>query len=65
MAEETQNPSRNVPNAMVSAMALTYVAGIISIALLLLAIGPDDVATIKSHSFPVVRRHILNDDAHS
>lgn len=54
MAEETQNPSRNVPNAMVSAMALTYVAGMISIALLLLSIGPDDVVIIKSHTFPVV-----------
>lgn len=54
MAEETQNPSRNVPNAMVSAMALTYITGMISIALLLLSIGPDDVAVIKAHNFPVV-----------
>jgi hypothetical protein len=27
MAEETQNPSRNVPNAMVAAQALTYLLG--------------------------------------
>jgi amino acid transporter len=29
MAEETQNPSRNVPNAMVAAMVGTYVLGYI------------------------------------
>jgi amino acid transporter len=55
MAEETQNPSRNVPNAMVSAMALTYISGMISIALLLLSISPEDIEVIKSHNFPVVR----------
>lgn len=63
MAEETQNPSRNVPNAMVSAMALTYVTGMISIALLLLSISPEDVAVIKSHNFPVVRLCIVRTDA--
>ena len=53
MAEETQNPSRNVPNAMVAAMALTYVLGYISMILLLLAISPQDAADAADASFTV------------
>ncbi|KAI9638704.1 amino acid permease-domain-containing protein [Dioszegia hungarica] len=53
MAEETQNPSRNVPNAMVCAMALTYICGMISISLLLLSINPEDAATVAEHTFAV------------
>ncbi|ODN80910.1 hypothetical protein L202_03035 [Cryptococcus amylolentus CBS 6039] len=52
MAEETQNPSRNVPNAMSTSIIATYVLGYISIVLLLLSISPEDAATVKSHSFP-------------
>ncbi|WVQ79073.1 hypothetical protein IAT38_001167 [Cryptococcus sp. DSM 104549] len=51
MAEETQNPSRNVPNAMTASVIGTYVLGYISIVLLLLSIAPGDAATVKSHSF--------------
>ncbi|KIR53725.1 amino acid/metabolite permease [Cryptococcus gattii Ru294] len=51
MAEETQNPSRNVPNAMTTSVIATYVLGYISIVLLLLSISPEDAATVKSHSF--------------
>ncbi|OWZ59859.1 amino acid/metabolite permease [Cryptococcus neoformans c45] len=51
MAEETQNPSRNVPNAMTTSVIGTYVLGYISIVLLLLSISPGDAATVKSHSF--------------
>ncbi|TYJ57720.1 hypothetical protein B9479_001574 [Cryptococcus floricola] len=51
MAEETQNPSRNVPNAMSTSIIATYVLGYIAIVLLLLSISPDDAATVKSHSF--------------
>jgi len=69
MAEETQKPSRNVPNAMTVSMILTYLLGYIvsfvyrpcslvdvikSIVLLLLSINPDDGMVIASHSFPVV-----------
>ncbi|WVQ73758.1 hypothetical protein IAR50_003338 [Cryptococcus sp. DSM 104548] len=52
MAEETQNPSRNVPIAMSTSVIATYVLGYIAIVLLLLSISPDDAATVKSHSFP-------------
>nr|XP_018264501.1 amino acid/metabolite permease [Kwoniella dejecticola CBS 10117]OBR86659.1 amino acid/metabolite permease [Kwoniella dejecticola CBS 10117] len=52
MAEETQNPSRNVPNAMTASVILTYVLGYISIILLLLSIAPEDAATVRMHSFP-------------
>ncbi|KIR69184.1 amino acid/metabolite permease [Cryptococcus bacillisporus CA1873] len=51
MAEETQNPSRNVPNAMTTSVIATYVLGYISIVLLLLSISPEDAVTVKSHSF--------------
>ncbi|ORY27495.1 amino acid permease-domain-containing protein [Naematelia encephala] len=53
MAEETQNPSRNVPNAMTMSMVVTYVLGYISIVLLLLSITTEDMAEVASHSFPV------------
>nr|XP_019050170.1 amino acid/metabolite permease [Kwoniella bestiolae CBS 10118]OCF29100.1 amino acid/metabolite permease [Kwoniella bestiolae CBS 10118] len=52
MAEETQNPSRNVPNAMTASVVCTYVLGYISIILLLLSIAPEDAATVRMHSFP-------------
>ncbi|WWD08839.1 hypothetical protein V865_006953 [Kwoniella europaea PYCC6329] len=52
MAEETQNPSRNVPNAMTGSVILTYLLGYISIILLLLSIAPEDAATVRMHSFP-------------
>nr|XP_019004654.1 amino acid/metabolite permease [Kwoniella mangroviensis CBS 8507]OCF68115.1 amino acid/metabolite permease [Kwoniella mangroviensis CBS 8507] len=52
MAEETQNPSRNVPNAMTGSVILTYILGYISIILLLLSIAPEDAATVRMHSFP-------------
>nr|XP_019012267.1 uncharacterized protein I206_03113 [Kwoniella pini CBS 10737]OCF51048.1 hypothetical protein I206_03113 [Kwoniella pini CBS 10737] len=52
MAEETQNPSRNVPNAMTASVILTYLLGYISIILLLLSIAPEDAATVRLHSFP-------------
>ncbi|WVR03997.1 hypothetical protein IAU60_000996 [Kwoniella sp. DSM 27419] len=52
MAEETQNPSRNVPNAMTAAVIGTYLLGYISIILLLLSVTPADAATVKSHTFP-------------
>ncbi|WWC87680.1 uncharacterized protein L201_002571 [Kwoniella dendrophila CBS 6074] len=52
MAEETQNPSRNVPNAMTASVILTYILGYISIILLLLSIAPEDAATVRMHSFP-------------
>ncbi|WRT65491.1 uncharacterized protein IL334_002434 [Kwoniella shivajii] len=52
MAEETQNPSRNVPNAMTGSVILTYILGYISIILLLLSIAPEDAATVRAHSFP-------------
>ncbi|KAK8861393.1 hypothetical protein IAR55_002212 [Kwoniella newhampshirensis] len=54
MAEETQNPSRNVPNAMSAAVIGTYVLGYIpqSIVLLLLSVPPDDAATVRMHAFP-------------
>ncbi|KAL7419653.1 hypothetical protein Q5752_005567 [Cryptotrichosporon argae] len=58
MAEETQNPSRNVPNAMTVSMIATYLLGYISIVLLLLSIDPSDAAQLAVHPFPV--GHILS-----
>ncbi|WWD16702.1 hypothetical protein CI109_101133 [Kwoniella shandongensis] len=52
MAEETQNPSRNVPKAMTASVVSTYVLGYISIVLLLLSVPPDEAVTVRSHAFP-------------
>ncbi|ORX36310.1 amino acid permease-domain-containing protein [Kockovaella imperatae] len=57
MAEETRNPSRNVPNAMTGSIVVTYIMGYISILLLLLAVDPKDAFDISTHSFPA--GHIL------
>lgn len=57
MSEETQNPSRNVPNAMTAAIAATYVLTYISIILLLLSVKPEDAELITRQAFPV--GHIL------
>lgn len=57
MSEETQNPSRNVPNAMTAAIAATYVLTYISTILLLLSVKPEDAELITRQHFPV--GHIL------
>lgn len=57
MSEETQNPSRNVPNAMVLSVAMTYILAYISIILLLLSVDPQDAEYLAAQSFPV--GHIL------
>lgn len=57
MSEETQNPSRNVPNAMTMSIVLSYLCGYISIVLLFLSVRPADAALIATQAFPV--GHIL------
>lgn len=57
MSEETQRPSRNVPNAMTVSVILTYVLAYISIILLFISVNPDDAQYISGQSFPV--GHIL------
>ncbi|KAL1409532.1 hypothetical protein Q8F55_003516 [Vanrija albida] len=57
MSEETQRPSRNVPNAMTASVILTYVLAYISIILLFISVNPDDAQYISGQSFPV--GHIL------
>ncbi|WVF66869.1 hypothetical protein IAT40_001612 [Kwoniella sp. CBS 6097] len=52
MAEETQNPSRNVPNAMTASVVGTYLLGYISIILLLVSVSPEDASTVRAHGFP-------------
>ncbi|OCF45080.1 amino acid/metabolite permease [Kwoniella heveanensis CBS 569] len=52
MAEETQNPSRNVPNAMTASVIGTYLLGYISIILLLVSVSPEDASTVRAHVFP-------------
>ncbi|KAK4683604.1 solute carrier family 35 (GDP-fucose transporter), member C1, partial [Tremellales sp. Uapishka_1] len=53
MSEETQNPSRNVPNAMTASMVTTYILGYVAIILLLLSIDPQEGQVIASHPFAV------------
>lgn len=57
MSEETQNPSRNVPKAMTTAVIATYVLTYISTILLLLSVKPEDAELITRQAFPV--GHIL------
>ncbi|BEI89876.1 uncharacterized protein CcaverHIS019_0212380 [Cutaneotrichosporon cavernicola] len=57
MSEETQNPSRNVPNAMIMSIVVTYTLGYISIILLFISVKPGDAAAIAVADFPV--GHIL------
>ncbi|GMK59081.1 hypothetical protein CspeluHIS016_0700960 [Cutaneotrichosporon spelunceum] len=57
MSEETQNPSRNVPNAMVMSIVVSYTLGYISIILLFISVKPQDAAAIAVADFPV--GHIL------
>ncbi|WVO13217.1 hypothetical protein L204_100830 [Cryptococcus depauperatus] len=51
MAEETQNPSRNVPNAMTASVVATYILAYIAIILLLFSISPEDATTAITHPF--------------
>ncbi len=57
MSEETQNPSRNVPNAMTMSIVVVYTLGYISIILLFISVKPTDAARITREDFPV--GHIL------
>lgn len=57
MSEETQNPSRSVPNAMTMSIVVTYTLGYISIVLMFISVRPADAARIAAEDFPV--GHIL------
>ena len=52
LAEETRNPARTVPLAMVTSVIASYVVGYVCILVILLSIHPSWVHDIARHQFP-------------
>lgn len=60
MGEEVKNPSRNIPRAIVTSLALTLVVYVLVAAIVLVVLGPQQLATSKAPLVDVVTMSSLN-----
>lgn len=60
MGEEVKNPSRNIPRAIVTSLALTLVVYVLVAATVLVVLGPQQLATSKAPLVDVVTVSSLN-----
>jgi APA family basic amino acid/polyamine antiporter len=60
MGEEVKNPSRNIPRAIVTSLALTLVVYVLVATIVLVVLGPQQLATSKAPLVDVVTMSSLN-----